>query len=84
MQEQINRRLNKIASLMDRHVMQIIFYSTYLAALDVTSHLLIYVDEEVFNKARQEAERLHTYHERQLEKLQEERDQLTFSQKQEA
>lgn len=78
MQENINRRLNKIASLMDRHVMQVVIQGVYLEALAPIDNSPLEGDSKL---AYAEAQRLHTYHERQLEKLQEEKLSLTYNQK---
>ena len=79
MQDQINRRLNKIASLMDRHVMQAVIQGVYLETLAPIDNSPLEGDAKL---AYAEAQRLHTYHERQLEKLQEEKLSLTYQKEQ--
>jgi hypothetical protein len=75
MKEQINRRLNKIASLMDRHNLQISIQGIYLEALSPIDNSELEGDTK---QAYKEAQRLMIYHERQLEKLEEEKSSLTY------
>lgn len=77
MQDQINRRLNKIASDMDKQEEKMAIQGVYIEAMGLYNQEVLEGEPE-YKQALQEAMRLHTYHELKLEKLQEEKLSLTY------